>query len=260
MNFDLASGLLSQEKILESSNAERQHLENKIIASIVGKDSDPPRQKVAYYNEVLSPIVKEIEPYSPLPTLESQLSALTGIWQPLWTTMPFQDLIPGRIREQSYQIFGQSNYYANVARYFPTKGIRWLKRFVSPAYDLMILQRFKISNSQWMIQNIGVKQVIHRRNIWPLTSEKAQEWFENLLGAELANNVSNPTWCLEEPEWNQFNQKWHRRLKTTYKAKPFFKHVYMSPDLRIVESRRESNQRPSYTIAAKLPSTWERRF
>lgn len=239
---------------LQHSNPEQQilALEKKLIDLSSGKDSNPLSKKVAYYDKVISPIVKELAKYSLYPTPESQLSALAGVWRSLWTTAPFQDIIPGRLRDQSYQIFDESNYYANIARYLPTTHFKFLSSFFIPVYDLMILQQIKVENSQWIIQNIGVKQAVHKQSVSTLTSEKAQEWFKEILLLELKNDGSNEILFLAEPESNEMNKKWHRMLKSTYKAKPFFEHLYMSRNLRIVKTHREANQRASYTIAVRV--------
>ncbi|MDJ0735919.1 MAG: hypothetical protein QNJ47_17950 [Nostocaceae cyanobacterium] len=227
------------------------NLEKKLIGLANKKDNISARHKRNYYNEVLLPIVEDLTPNSPLSTPEEQLPFLKGIWQPLWTTMPFQDMIPGRSREQSYQIFNHSNYYANVARYYPMSKSKFIRQIFSPTYDLMIIQKFHVENSQWIIENIGIKQVIRKHDLFSLTPQKAQSWFETVISSELKAMNSDEVLSFEKTSLDEFNRKWHKKLQTTYKAQPFFEHLYMSQNLRIVKTRREANQRHSYTIAVR---------
>ncbi|HEY9728229.1 MAG TPA: hypothetical protein V6D50_17395, partial [Chroococcales cyanobacterium] len=43
-----------------------------------------------------------------------------------------------------------------------------------------------------------------------------------------------------------------KRLETTLLTIPQFEHLYVDRDFRLVKTRREAKQRPSYTIAVRL--------
>lgn len=229
-------------------------LEKKLIDLVTDKDQDNLRDKISYYQEILSPIIIELTQQSPFPSPSSQLAPLTGIWLPIWTTIPFVDMIPGRIPLQSYQIFDSNGYYANIARYLPVKSFKWLSWLFSPAYDLMIVQKFMVENEQWIIENVAIKQAVYRRNIFPLSTEKAREWFNGVVRDEISLKDREENEFIPEAEKNKLNRKWYKKLKTTAQAKPFFEHLYMSENLRIVKTYREANQRPSYTIAIRYLS------
>ena len=64
----------------------------------------PLKQKVEYYQQ-LEPIVTELSRRNPFPQPEDQVPHVLGVWTPVWSTIPFQDMLPGRVSKQSYQIF-----------------------------------------------------------------------------------------------------------------------------------------------------------
>ncbi len=101
------------------------------------------------------------------------MAIVQGVWKPIWSTIPFQDSIPGRLRDQSYQIFHDDGYYANVARYTPGSKLPLLKQLQSflGAYDFMIVQKYQIEDDRWYIENVAIKQSF-RFGAVPLTIEK----------------------------------------------------------------------------------------
>lgn len=223
--------------------------EAELINLVINKDDEPLKQKNDYYQQTLLSIIDNLKKASKFPNPESQTAPLIGVWLPLWTTIPFVDIIPGRIGDQSYQIFNE-NYYANIARYLPVNGINFLKKIFSPAYDLMIIQKYYIENQQWVIENIAVNQNISLANLSSFNQEKAEKWFNKTLKNLEKKNKLNPE-SVQVKE-NRFNKKWYKKLQTTAQAKPYFEHIYMSENLRIVKTYREKNQRPSYTIAIRV--------
>ena len=135
-------------QLIKDTTSSRESLEQKLIDLVLGRDNEPLSKKVAYYSDILAPIVEELAQYSPYPKPEDQIPIMLGVWTPIWSTIPFHDIIPGRIGEQSYQIFSHEGYYANIARYVPSSKIKFLRWLPKPAYDLMILQSFSVSNDQ----------------------------------------------------------------------------------------------------------------
>ena len=130
------------------------------------------------------PLFEELERRNPTPDVGEQISLVQGIWSSVWSTIPFQDILPGRSRDQSYQIFADNGFYANLARYKPGSKVlifnrlsRWLF-----SYDLMIIQTYSVSDrdatdgdSRWIIENIGIKQKL-RFGSPALSSQTAQSW------------------------------------------------------------------------------------
>ena len=248
MNFvDILQQNLSSENSVFSAN------EKKLLHLVLGNDNKPVRDKSRFYMEKIQPLINEMASSTPLSTPTAQYEELPGTWLSVWTTIPFLDMIPGRVHETSYQIFSeQHNYYANVARYFPTSKNRVLKSLFEPAYDLMILQRYGLYEDEWQIQNVGIKQKVHYRKPAPMSLEQASSWFDQILDTDFSAPQTDQEVFLDAPEANKFNSDWAKKLGKTYKAKPYFHHLYMSPVLRCVETRREAKQKPSFTIAVRI--------
>lgn len=222
-----------------------EELKQKIIKLTKNRDTDSIGQKAQFAKTELAPLFAELSRRNPYPNPEDQVSVVLGAWASMWSSIPYQDLLPGRIREQSYQIFRDNGYYANMARYAPGHNLPFLQKLSSIllAYDLMVLQKFEVREGQWHIQNIAVKQAL-RVGVTPLSIEKAEDWFSNVLNsnlkipkAELLPNLDKST---------------AKRLETTLLTIPQFEHLYVDRDFRLVKTRREAKQRPSYTIAVRL--------
>lgn len=235
-------------KLLSSDNISylsTEELKQEIIKLTKDRDTDSIGQKVQFAKTELAPLFAELTRRNPYPNPEDQVSVVLGRWASVWSSIPYQDLLPGRIREQSYQIFRENGYYANMARYVPGHNLPFLRKLSSMllSYDLMVLQKFEVQQGQWHIQNVAVKQAL-RTGMTPLTIEKAEDWFTNVLNsnlkipkAELLPNLDKST---------------AKRLETTLLTIPQFEHLYVDRDFRLVKTRREAKQRPSYTIAVRL--------
>lgn len=237
--------LLNPEQLNHQSTEE---LKQKLLQLVHNQDLQPLKQKVQFYQEQLEPIVTELSRRNPFPQAEDQLPIILGVWTPIWSTIPFQDALPGRVPAQSYQIFHDDGYYANLARYAPGNKLKlsWLQKIASMllAFDLMIVQRYAVRDGKWQIQNIAIKQALRWQKI-PLSIEKADRWFTKTLASNSHNNTSN------EPQIENLNRNTAKRLKTAFRATPEFEHLYIDSDFRIVKTRREAKQRASYTIVVK---------
>jgi hypothetical protein len=128
--------MISSDEFAAQSTAE---LKQELLRLVSGRDSDSIPKKVQFYKTELAPLIAELQKRNPTPIASDQISLVQGAWLSLWSTIPFQDIFPGRIPDQSYQIFHLDGYYANMARYAPGSRIPWLKalsdRFI--AYDFI---------------------------------------------------------------------------------------------------------------------------
>lgn len=223
-------------------------LKQKLLELTCDRDLQSLKQKVQFYQEQLEPIVTELSRRNPLTQAEEQLDYILGVWTPVWSTIPFQDVLPGRIAEQSYQIFHDNGFYANIARYAPGSKLKlgWLQKLASVllAFDLMIVQKYRVKDGQWQIENIGIKQALRWQRV-ALTISKADSWFTKVSQSQQAANTST------EVQLKNLNNSTAKKLKTAFKATPQFEHLYIDRDFRIVKTRREAKQRPSYTIAIR---------
>ncbi|WP_238361032.1 hypothetical protein [Iningainema tapete] len=158
--------------------------------------------------------------------------------------------MPGRIHEQSYQIFHDDGYYANIARYAPGQQSSFLNKVSSrlPAYDLMVMQKYEVRNHQWYIQNVGIFQAFRNRDI-PLSIDEADNWFKNVVNTKVKPAVQ--TGLPTELKLENLDRNTVRKFEKTYLATPVFEHIYIDSDLRLVKTQREASQRPSYTIAVR---------
>lgn len=235
----------------ELSCKSTEELKQEILQLTENRDTEPINQKVQFYKNELAPLFEELSRRNPFPKPEDQVSLVLGVWTPLWSTIPFQDTLPGRIREQSYQIFQDNGYYGNIARYAPGHKLPFLQRLSSLfySYDLMVLQRFEVKNGQWYIQNVAIEQAF-RTGAIPLSIDKAEEWLTKVVKSK--QKVSSQTTDnLEAPSLENLDKSSAKRFKKVFMATPEFEHVYIDHDFRIVKSRREAKQRPSYTIAVR---------
>ena len=222
-------------------------LKQKLLRLTQDKDVLPLKQKVEYYQQQLAPIVTELSQRNPFPQAEDQVALVLGVWTPIWSTIPFQDVLPGRVLEQSYQIFHIDGYYANIARYAPGNKLKfsWLQKLASVllAFDLMVIQKYQVKDGQWQIENIAIKQAIRWQGV-DLTSAKADGWF-NKVAHHLSADASS------EIELKNLGNSTAKKFKTAFRATPKFEHLYIDRDFRIVKTKREAKQRPSYTIAIR---------
>ncbi|MEL7420731.1 MAG: hypothetical protein AAGK10_19510 [Cyanobacteria bacterium J06555_3] len=232
------------QQLSENTTAE---LKQKILELTQDKDFQPLKQKVEYYQEQLEPIVAELSRRNPFSKAEDQVPLILGVWTPVWSTIPFQDILPGRVGSQSYQIFHDDGYYANIARYAPGSKLKlgWLQKITSMflAFDLMIIQKYQVKDGQWQIENVAIKQALRWQGV-SLTIPKADSWFTK-IGQSHSQAI----------DLKNLNNSTAKKFKTSFGAKPQFEHLYMDCDFRIVKTRREAKQRPSYTIAIRREFT-----
>jgi hypothetical protein len=244
-----ADKILSTDELNHQSTEE---LKQKLLQLTASRDSEPIKQKVLFYKNELAPIVEELNRRNPYPRAEDQVSLVLGSWSSVWSTIPYQDLVPGRIREQSYQIFHDNGYYANMARYSPGHKIPFLQKLSSIlfAYDLMVLQKYEVREGQWQIQNIGIEQAF-RFGAMPLNIEQADNWFTKVVQSR-KNKSSQKIDSPQAPSLENLDKSTAKKLKTAFLMVPQFEHLYIDPDFRVVKTQREAKQRPSYTIAVRL--------
>lgn len=228
-----------------------EELKRDILALIEGRDGEPLNQKVQYFKEDLAPYVEELTQRNPYPDPEAQIPLVLGVWTPIWSTIPFHDALPGRIHQQSYQVFRESGYYANMARYAPGHDFKLLNRFSSflVAYDFMVLQKFAVQEGEWIIQNIGIQQAFRKRDV-PLTLDAAEEWFDEVLRSRL-DDLLQAAEKKQELKLENLDRNTVKKFEKTYLASPKFEHLYVDQDLRLVKTQREAKQRPSYTFAVR---------
>ena len=218
-------------------------------------DFQPMKQKVEFYQQQLEPIVSELSRRNPFPQAEDQIPLILGVWTPVWSTIPFQDILPGRISQQSYQIFHDNGFYANIARYAPGNKLKLgrLKKLASflLAFDLMIIQKYQVKNGRWQIENIGIKQAIRWQGI-NLTIDKADSWFTKVMRKKVRDAEASPTDNTSiAVELGNLDSSTAKKFSTAFGATPQFEHLYIDSDFRLVKTRREVKQRPSYTIAIR---------
>ena len=205
------------------------------------RDFQPLKQKVQFYQEHLEPIITELSQRNPVPQAEEQLDYILGVWTPVWSTIPFQDILPGRIAEQSYQIFHDDGLYANIARYAPGSKLKlgWLQKLTSVllAFDLAILQKYGVQDGQWQIENVAIKQAIRWQGV-ALTIPRADSWFTKIAQS------NSPATMANKVELKNLNTSTAKKIKTAFGATPQFEHLYIDDDFRIIKTRREAKQRP----------------
>lgn len=220
-------------------------LKQELLRLTEQRDTDALSQKVQFFKDTLAPIFAALSTRNPCPKVAEQAPLVLGVWTPIWSTIPFQDTIPGRLREQSYQIFHADGYYANVARYAPGQKLPLVRHMPSFlfAYDFMIIQQYQISHAQWSIQNVAIQQKLSLRSV-PLSPERAEAWFTKV--------ASSPKTVVEVPNFEKLDQKTAKRFATIFQATPQLEHLYIDREFRLVKSQRSVKQRPSYTITVRL--------
>lgn len=242
-------------------NADTAHLKSSLIEHVRNKDTDAMSAKVKFA-KTLMPLFNELAKRNPTPDLSQQIPLLKGIWLPIWSTIPFQDIIPGRIHQESYQIFNDNGYYANLARYKPgqkQKLLSWFSRWLL-SYDFMILQRYAVqtrtheesdhmlkldpsNQDYWEIQNVAIQQSLHIGSR-SFSASDAQDWFNKSVAEQNKPNLRKTT-----RKNNRVSEKQSQQIA---KAKPRLDHLYIDSEFRLVKTQREKNQRPSYTVALRL--------
>jgi hypothetical protein len=274
--------MLSAERLTQAST---ESLKTLLLKLVTHREAEPMAKKVKYLNEHLLPLFQELERRNPAPDVTQQVPLVQGIWRSVWSTIPFQDILPGRVRDQSYQIFASNGLYANMARYrlgHKQPLLNWVSRWLL-SYDLMILQTYAVSeksgdeesgndrfgsekanlgenftaeltSGQWNIQNVGIRQVLH---FGPASfdAQAANDWFQKAVAAYQQSpsvknsgkdsNVTTPT--------KGISRTLQKKYKKVSQARPMLEHLYIDNDFRLVKTLREKNQRPSYTVAVKLP-------
>jgi hypothetical protein len=227
-----------------------EDLKNILLELVKGRDTESLNEKVQFYKSELEPIFEELSRRNPFPTAEEQVPIVLGVWSPVWSTIPFQDTLPGRIHNQSYQIFHDNGFYANIARYAPGHQRSFLQKLSSIllSYDFMVLQKFEVQNGQWLIQNVGIEQAFRLSGV-PLDTDKAENWFTAVVQSRL-QTASQQT-DLKIPELRNQNKHTAKKLKKVLLATPKLEHLYVDNNFRLIKSQREAKQRPSYTIAVR---------
>jgi hypothetical protein len=233
------------------SQLSTESLKNKLLEVTQDRDTESLNKKVLFYQNELSPLFEELSRRNPFPSAQEQALIVIGVWSPIWSTIPFQDILPGRIREQSYQIFHENGYYANIGRYAPGHRLSFLQN-ISPklsAYDLMVIQKYEVQNGQWYIQNVGIEQAFRRREI-PLDIDEAEDWFTTTVKSkfEVFSQTINFS---KAPDLKDLDQNTLKRFNKVFLATPHFEHLYIDSEFRVVKTQREAKQRPSYTIAVR---------
>jgi len=239
----------SETKPLKDYNT--AELKQQLIEIAQPHDADSLSDKIKFYQQTLAPWVEELATRNPTPNLEEQAQLVVGSWTPIWSTIPFQDVLPGRRREQSYQIFREDGYYANIARYAPGMNLPLFRNLSLNliVYDLMLIQKYEIQEQTWQIENITIKQAL-KLGASSLTIAKAQAWFEQEMASPFQEMDANAM-KVRLPFSKKATQKASQQLKGAAKAKPKLEHLYIDQDFRLVKSQRESKQRPSYTITVR---------
>lgn len=228
-----------------------EELKAELLSLVQDRDADPLNQKVAYAKTELAPYFEELQQRNPYPAVESQVPIVLGVWTPVWSTIPFHDVLPGRLHDCSYQIFLENGYYANIARYAPGSRFKLLEKLspILAAYDFMVMQKFEIREGEWFIQNVAIDQTLRWRAI-PLTIEKAEAWFHQVLESRW-DELTQKTALPQQLKLDNVDKGTLKKLEKTYQATPKFEHLYVDETLRIVKTQREAKQRPSYTIAVR---------
>ncbi|MFN6464811.1 MAG: hypothetical protein RMZ41_023750 [Nostoc sp. DedVER02] len=228
-------------------------IKNQILELVKDRNREPLKAKVEFYKNELAPYFAELSRRNPFDRVVDQVAIVIGVWIPIWSTIPFQDILPGRIHEQSYQIFHNDGYYANIARYAPGHQSGFWQKIASkiPAYDLMLLQKYSVRDEQWDIKNVGIFQALKNREI-PLTIDDADKWFTTTLeskfkGKEATQNID----LQQELKLKDMDRNTVKKFEKVYLATSFLEHLYIDNDFRLVKSQREATQRPSYTIAVR---------
>jgi len=217
------------------------------------------KEKVDFFKDTLEPVIEELSRRNPNPDLEEQVKLVQGTWTPIWSTIPFQDSLPGRVLDESYQIFRDNGFYANIARYAPGNQLKvgWGLRLASflLALDLIVLQKYAINNNEWYIENVAIKQAL-RWSGRPLSIDAANEWVDGVLQTLPSESQQQDSGGFK---LNNVDLRTKKKLDTAFQSKPTLEHLYIDNDFRIVKSRRAANMRASYTVAVRRGGPYEDR-
>lgn len=240
-------------------------LKSSLLKQVEGRETDSMGKKVRFANEILRPLFDELERRNPTPNLSQQIPLLKGVWRPVWSTIPFQDIIPGRVHHESYQIFDDHGFYANLARYKPGRKaplLSWISRWLL-SYDFMILQSYgvqtatesdpptaskEIGQDYWEIQNVCIRQAL-RFGSRSFSAEAAQAWFNQTLDDYQENSDPQAQSAMPDRGNHRISEKQYQQIA---KARPRLDHLYIDRDFRLVKTLRDPSQRPSYTVAVRL--------
>ncbi len=239
-------------------------LKASLLHHVEKRDTDQMAKKVRFVNETLMPLFKELETRNPTPELPQQIPLLKGIWISVWSTNPFQDILPGRVHHESYQIFDDNGYYANLARYKPGRKapvLNWISRWLL-SYDLLIMQSYSVqtqipndpqnlsagSQEYWDIQNVCIQQIL-RFGSPSFNAETAQAWFNRTVKNYHEKTESQQPTSTPTQGANRITSKQYQQIS---KARPQLDNLYIDSDFRLVKTQREKSQRPSYTVATRL--------
>ena len=234
------------------SRLSTEDLKQKLIDLAQPHEGDSLSQKRKFYESTLQPFFETLAQRNPTQNVKDQSDLVIGVWKPIWSTIPFQDVLPGRRLDQSYQIFRNDGYYANIARYAPGTDLPILRNlsFNPIVYDLMLVQKYEIREEEWLIENVSIKQRL-KLAASQLTLETAKNWFEQVMAAPLKEVKSSGEMNVKLPFSKKANQRASKQLQGAARAKPKLEHLYIDRDFRLVKSQRESKQRPSYTITVR---------
>jgi hypothetical protein len=257
---------MSSEDLIDASTDQLKALLLKLVAH---RDEEPIGKKVKFLNEHLLPLFQALERRNPTPDIVQQVPLVQGIWRSVWSTIPFQDILPGRVRDQSYQIFASNGLYANMARYrlgHRQPLFNWVSRWLL-SYDLMILQTYAVNEEgaaeegaaegdshpqldpqQWNIQNVGIRQVL-RFGPAPFDAQAANAWFQKAVAKYQQSPLAQP--ALTTPSQG-VSRAIAKKYEKVSQAQPVLEHLYIDNDFRLVKTLREKNQRPSYTVAVRV--------
>ena len=251
--------------------ADTASLKSSLLKHVDARDSDPMAKKVRFANETLMPLFNELEKRNPTPELSQQVPLLKGVWFPVWSTNPFQDILPGRVQHESYQIFNERGYYANLARYKPGRKqpiLSWLSRWLL-SYDLMIMQSYSVQtqaegspfhpfasnqtgHDYWDIRNVSIKQSL-RIGSTSFNAKTAQAWFnKEVVKHQQPHNLKRQDASPTQLSAQQTNRIATKQYQQISKARPRLDNLYIDPEFRLVKTQREKSQRPSYTVAVRL--------
>ena len=246
------------------AQADTASLKSSLLKLVEARDGEPIGKKVRFANETLMPLFDELEKRNPTPELNQQIPLLKGVWFPVWSTNPFQDILPGRVHQESYQIFDDKGYYANLARYRPgrktwllSKLSRWLL-----SYDLLIMQSYSVRDAgeghpladnqaeraYWDIQNVSIQQALRVGSI-SFDTEKAQAWFNQAVAKYQQTPKRQQSDSENAGRTGRVAAKQYQQIS---KARPRLDNLYIDREFRLVKTQREKSQRPSYTVAVRL--------
>ena len=252
------------------AKADASSLKSTLLEQVEARDTEPMAKKVRFADETLMPLFNELEKRNPTPELRQQISLLKGIWSPVWSTIPFQDILPGRIHRESYQIFGDNGYYANLARYKPGRKspvLSWFSRWLL-SYDLMIMQSYSVQTQSpseapdlaasnqadrdyWSIQNVSIQQALRFGSI-SFGAETANAWFSKAAAKHQKSSQLQADPSLPVQQSSRIAPKQYQQIS---KARPRLDNLYIDQEFRLVKTQREKSQRPSYTVAVRLELT-----